>query len=125
MRPGDRAAGSGCVHPAPGCRQRVDGWHPATGLGAGAAGAEERNDRRTVQGVVQSIKMKKTITVLWARQVKHPRYGKIMQRNTKLHAHDETNQSKIGDKVSISETRPVAKTKSWALVEILERAVEV
>jgi len=69
--------------------------------------------------------MDKTITVLIERRVKHPIYGKYVKRSTKLHAHDETNQSKIGDKVSIRETRPVAKTKSWALVEILERAVDV
>ena len=69
--------------------------------------------------------MDKSITVLIERRVKHPIYGKYVKRSTKLHAHDETNQSKIGDKVSIRETRPVAKTKSWALVEILERAVEV
>ena len=59
------------------------------------------------------------------RRVKHPIYGKYVKRSTKLHAHDETNQCHIGDKVTIRETRPVAKTKSWALVDILERAVEV
>ena len=81
--------------------------------------------RRTLVGRVVSDKMNKTVTVLIERRVKHPIYGKYVKRSTKLHAHDETNQCKIGDKVSISETRPVAKTKSWALVEILERAVEV
>ena len=64
-------------------------------------------------------------TVLIERRVKHPIYGKYVKRSTKLHAHDETNQCHIGDKVTIRETRPLAKTKSWALVDVLERAVEV
>jgi small subunit ribosomal protein S17 len=87
--------------------------------------AEAEKTVRTLTGRVVSDKMDKTITVLIERRVKHPIYGKYVKRSTKLHAHDESNQSKIGDKVSICETRPVAKTKSWALVEIIERAVEV
>jgi len=87
-----------------------------------ATQAEERNDRRTVQGVVQSIKMKKTITVLWARQVKHPRYGKIMQRNTKLHAHDEKEEAKEGDLVELMACRRLSKTKTWRLLRILRKA---
>jgi small subunit ribosomal protein S17 len=87
--------------------------------------AEAEKTIRTLTGRVVSDKMDKTITVLIERRVKHPIYGKYVKRSTKLHAHDESNQSKIGDKVSIRETRPVAKTKSWALVEILERAVAV
>ena len=81
--------------------------------------------QRTIEGRVVSNKMDKTVTVLVERQVKHALYGKYIKRSTKLHAHDETNQCHIGDKVSIRETRPLAKTKSWALVEVLERAVEV
>ena len=80
---------------------------------------------RTLTGRVVSDKMDKTITVLIERRVKHPIYGKYVKRSTKLHAHDETNQCHIGDKVTIRETRPMAKTKSWALVDVLERAVEV
>ena len=87
--------------------------------------AEAEKTVRTLTGRVVSDKMDKTITVLIERRVKHPIYGKYVKRSTKLHAHDETNQSHIGDKVTSRETRPVAKTKSWALVEILERAVEV
>lgn len=79
---------------------------------------------RTLTGFVVSDKMDKTITVLIERRVKHPIYGKYVKRSTKLHAHDETNQCRAGDKVTISETRPLAKTKSWALVEVVER-VEV
>ena len=80
---------------------------------------------RTLTGRVVSDKMDKTITVLVERRVKHPIYGKYVKRSTKLHAHDETNQCRIGDKVTIRETRPMAKTKAWALVDVVERAVEV
>ena len=80
---------------------------------------------RTLQGRVISDKMEKSIVVGIERQVKHPIYGKYVKRSTKLHAHDETNQCRIGDKVTIRETRPLAKTKSWMLVDVVERAVEV
>lgn len=80
---------------------------------------------RTVTGRVVSNKMQKTITVLVERQVKHPLYGKYLRRSTKLHAHDENNDCRIGDLVTIRETRPLAKTKSWALVQIDERAAQV
>lgn len=75
---------------------------------------------RTLQGKVISDKMDKSITVLLERQVKHPLYKKYIRRSTKLHVHDENNDCSIGDKVSIKECRPISKTKSWALVEILE-----
>ena len=87
--------------------------------------AEVEKTVRTLTGRVVSDKMDKTITVLIERRVKHPIYGKYVKRSTKLHAHDENNQCRIGDTVTIRETRPVAKTKAWALVEIVERAVEV
>lgn len=87
--------------------------------------AEAQKTVRTLTGKVVSNKMDKTITVLIERRVKHPIYGKYVKRSTKLHAHDENNQCRIGDTVTIRETRPVAKTKAWALVEIVERAVEV
>ena len=83
--------------------------------------AEAQKTIRTLTGRVVSDKMDKTITVLIERRGKHPVYGKYLKRSTKLHAHDETNQCKIGDKVTISETRPLSKTKSWALVEVVER----
>jgi small subunit ribosomal protein S17 len=86
--------------------------------------AEAQKTVRTLTGIVVSDKMDKTITVLIERRVKHPIYGKYVKRSTKLHAHDETNQCRTGDKVTISETRPLAQTKSWALVEVVER-VEV
>jgi small subunit ribosomal protein S17 len=87
--------------------------------------AEAQKEVRTLTGRVVSDKMDKTITVLIERRVKHPIYGKYVKRSTKLHAHDETNQSRTGDLVTIRETRPLAKTKAWALVEVVERAVEV
>ncbi|WP_304639527.1 30S ribosomal protein S17 [Pseudomonas sp.] len=80
---------------------------------------------RTVTGRVVSDKMEKTVTVLIERQVKHPLYGKYITRSTKLHAHDENNECRIGDLVTIRETRPLAKTKSWTLVQIDERAAQV
>ncbi|WP_435236212.1 30S ribosomal protein S17 [Psychromonas sp. PT13] len=77
---------------------------------------------RTLQGKVISAKMDKSITVAIERKVKHPLYGKFMKRTTKLHAHDETNQCTEGDVVSIKECRPLSKTKSWTLVEIVTKA---
>jgi small subunit ribosomal protein S17 len=80
---------------------------------------------RTVTGKVVSDKMDKTITVLVERRVKHPIYGKYMTRSTKLHAHDEANDCNIGDLVTIRESRPLSKTKTWSLESIDERAAQV
>jgi len=80
---------------------------------------------RTVAGQVVSNKGDKSITVLVERKVKHPVYGKFMKRSTKLHAHDEKNECQIGDKVTIQESRPISKTKTWNLVNIDERATNV
>ena len=77
---------------------------------------------RTVTGRVTSNKMDQTITVMIERRVKHPVYGKIIRRSTKVHAHDAENTSRIGDLVTIEECRPLSKTKSWRLVEVNERA---
>lgn len=82
----------------------------------------ERKQRKTRVGVVSSNKMDKTITVSVERKLKHPKYGKFVKVSKKFHAHDETNDAKIGDVVKITETRPLSKTKKWRLVEILERA---
>jgi small subunit ribosomal protein S17 len=76
---------------------------------------------RTVQGRVVSNKMDKTITVLVERRVKHPVNGKFMTRSTKLHAHDESNECNIGDVVTIQESRPLSKSKTWALTSVDER----
>ena len=72
-------------------------------------------------GRVVSNKMTDTIVVLLTRRVKHPRYHKYIQRRTKIHAHDQGNRCKIGDLVSISSCRPMSKTKSWVLVDVLEQ----
>jgi small subunit ribosomal protein S17 len=80
---------------------------------------------RTLSGRVVSDKMDKTITVLIERRVKHPVYGKIISRSTKIKAHDENNQCRIGDLVAIQETRPISKSKAWALVEVVEKVAEV
>jgi small subunit ribosomal protein S17 len=74
---------------------------------------------RTLQGRVISDKMDKSITVAIERKVKHPIYGKFMKRTTKLHVHDEANQCVVGNVVTIRECRPLSKTKSWTLVEII------
>lgn len=77
---------------------------------------------RTLTGRVTSNKMDKTITVVIERLVKHPVYGKYVRRTTKLHAHDEHNECREGDVVTIRQCRPLAKTKAWTLVEVVERA---
>ena len=79
---------------------------------------ESQKSTRTVKGQVVSDKMNKTITVLVERKVKHPLYGKVVRRSTKYHAHDENNESKIGDTVVIEQCRPIAKTKAWKLLKI-------
>jgi small subunit ribosomal protein S17 len=82
----------------------------------------ERNLRKERIGVVVSSKMDKSIVVAVKRKVKHPIYGKFINKTKKLMAHDEENSCNIGDKVRISETRPLSKNKAWRLVEIIERA---
>jgi len=84
--------------------------------------AEARGMRKTRIGVVVSDKMDKTIVVAIRTRVKHPLYGKIMNRTNKIKAHDEENQCGIGDTVKIMETRPLSKDKRWRLVEIIEKA---
>lgn len=83
---------------------------------------EARNLRKERIGLVVSDKMDKTITVAIYRKVKHPMYGKFLNKTTKLKAHDEENVCQIGDKVRIMETRPLSKFKRWRLVEVLEKA---
>ena len=83
-----------------------------------------QNTVRTLTGKVVSDKMEKSIVVLIERQVQHPLYGKLIRRSTKLHAHDENNTAKIGDVVTIKESRPMSKTKSWTVVEVVEAAAE-
>ena len=83
---------------------------------------ETRNLRKEKVGVIFSNKMEKSVTVAVKWKEKHPMYGKFVNRTKKFHAHDESNDCKIGDTVRIMETRPLSKTKRWRVVEILERA---
>ena len=87
--------------------------------------AELPNNARTATGRVINNKMDKTVTVLIERRVKHPVYGKYITRSSKVHAHDENNACAIGDKVTIAETRPISRTKSWKLLEIEDSAAQV
>ena len=82
----------------------------------------ERNLRKVRIGKVVSDKMDKTIVVALIDNVKHPLYGKIVKRTSKLKAHDENNECRIGDREKVMETRPLSKDKRWRLVEIIERA---
>lgn len=84
--------------------------------------SEVRGMRKTRVGVVVSDKMDKTITVAVRTRVRHPLYGKIMNRTTKIKAHDEKNECAIGDTVRVMETRPLSHDKRWRLVEIIEKA---
>ena len=82
----------------------------------------ERNFRKVREGVVVSDKMTKSIVVEVERKVKHPKYGKFLKKTSRFMAHDENEESHIGDTVRIMETRPLSKNKRWRLVQIIERA---
>ena len=87
-----------------------------------ATEARPRGRRKVRTGFVVSDAMDKTIVVRIATQIRHPLYGKMVRRSTKLTAHDEENTARVGDLVRIAETRPLSKTKRWRLVEVVERA---
>ncbi|MBO5127621.1 MAG: 30S ribosomal protein S17 [Clostridia bacterium] len=82
----------------------------------------ERDLRKTRTGLVVSDKMDKTVVVAIKENVRHPMYGKVMKRTSKLKVHDENNECHIGDKILIMETRPLSKDKRWRFVEIIEKA---
>ena len=82
----------------------------------------ERNARKERVGVVHSDKMDKTITVSVRRQMKHPMYGKYLERSSRFMVHDENEEANEGDTVRIMETRPISKNKRWRLLEVIERA---
>ena len=94
---------------------------PTLGEEAGS-GPGRANRRKVREGVVVSNKMDKTAVVSVIDRVRHPRYGKTVQRTKRLYAHDETNDVNIGDRVRVQETRPLSKQKRWRVVEVLERA---
>ena len=86
-------------------------------------GTEARpNGRKVREGIVVSAKMDKTIVVAVVDRVQHRRYGKTLQRTKRLYAHDDANDAREGDRVRVTETRPLSKQKRWRLVEVLERA---
>jgi small subunit ribosomal protein S17 len=82
----------------------------------------ERTNRKEKTGIVISNKMAKSIVVAVERKVKHPKYGKFVKKTSTFMAHDEKNESNIGDTVTIMETRPLSKSKCWRLVAVVERA---
>ena len=82
----------------------------------------KETSKRTLVGEVVSDKMDKSVTVLIKRQMKHPLYGKIIERSKKYHAHDESNHVKAGDVVEIQEGRPISKTKSWTVTRVVQAA---
>ena len=82
----------------------------------------ERNIRKTRQGVVVSAAMDKTITVQLTRTMRHPLYGRVVKKRSKLYAHDEQNECGVGDKVQVMETRPLSKMKRWRLLKVVEKA---
>jgi len=84
----------------------------------------QQSNARKLTGRVVSDKMKKTVTVLVERKVKHPLYGKFVRRSKKYHAHDENNEFHPGDLVLIEETRPMSRTKTWKVVKLIEKAKE-
>ena len=87
--------------------------------------AEVKRSGRVVTGTVVSDRMDKSITVLVERRVQHPVYGKIIRLSSKLHAHDENNECKIGDKVTVVECRPLSKTKTWMLQSVDVRTRDI
>jgi small subunit ribosomal protein S17 len=95
---------------------------PATSMTQAAEPARPRGYRKTRRGYVTSDKMQKTVVVEVEDRVKHPLYGKVLRRSSKVKAHDEAEAAGVGDLVLITETRPLSATKRWRVVEILERA---
>ncbi|MBL8735862.1 MAG: 30S ribosomal protein S17 [Planctomycetes bacterium] len=93
-----------------------------TNAAAGGAGSAERNLRKVMRGMVTSNKMNKTLVVQVDRKVRHPLYEKFISRRTKLYAHDEQNEAKVGDIVEVCQTRPLSKLKRWRLVRVVQKA---
>jgi small subunit ribosomal protein S17 len=83
---------------------------------------ERENGRKVREGIVVSDKMAATVVVAIVERVRHPRYGKTVQRTKRLYVHDQENTAKVGDRVRVAETRPLSKLKRWRLVEVMERA---
>jgi small subunit ribosomal protein S17 len=101
--------------------EQADPQTPAETAGPQTA-APQRGSRKLREGYVVSDKMDKTVVVRVEDRVKHPLYGKVLRRTSKLKAHDEQNTAGVGDRVLLMETRPLSATKRWRVVEIVERA---
>lgn len=86
--------------------------------------SEQKSNQRTVVGRVVSDKMDKSVSVAIERMIKHPMYGKYIRRTSKVMAHDAANECKEGDRVAISEVRPISKNKAWTVVNVIERAAD-
>ena len=100
--------------------------HAISTSATGVPPAEPKaKNKRTLVGKVVSDKRSKTITVLIERRTKHELYGKIVAKSSKYHAHDEKDEYKIGDVVEIAETRPISKTKAWAVTRLVQKAIVV
>ncbi|HEX5053540.1 MAG TPA: 30S ribosomal protein S17 [Planctomycetota bacterium] len=89
---------------------------------AAAAGTKQRAQRKIMRGIVISTKMQKTLVVQVDRKVRHPVYEKFVSRRTKLYAHDEKGEAKVGDVVDVAHTRPLSKMKCWRLVRVVQQA---
>ena len=119
MRATTKKAETAVVEPAPAAETQVAGHESAA---HDVRDESARGYRKARFGYVVSDKMDKTIVVEVEDRVKHPLYGKVIRRTTKVKAHDEANTAGVGDRVLITETRPLSATKRWRLVEILEKA---
>ena len=87
--------------------------------------SESNSVERVLTGKVVSNSRDKTIAVMIERKVRHPIYKKYIKRSTKVHAHDEKNECSLGDVVRVSESKPFSKTKSWALIKVIEKSVSI
>ena len=120
-----RAADAGGVTEPAGRPPKADarpGTSGAGGGGEGAAGAARTSRRKAREGTVVSNAMEKTAVVVVIERVRHPRYAKTVQRTKRLYVHDEANDVRVGDRVRLSETRPLSKLKRWRVERVLERA---
>jgi len=96
-----------------------------TAVAGNEAAGNEAAGKRTLQGVVTSSAGDKSATIMIERRIKHPIYGKFIKRSTKIRLHDEANECNKGDTILIEECRPMSKTKSWKLVQVVEKAAEL
>jgi small subunit ribosomal protein S17 len=105
--------------------ETMSGANPAANPAGNPAGSEHhRAQRKTMRGTVTSNKMQKTLVVEVSRKVRHPLYEKYVSRRTKLYAHDEASEARVGDVVEVVQTRPMSRLKRWRLLRIVQRAAQ-